>query len=285
MFDISRFFTKQHRLDRNLSLLSSQHITKLEDIRVLGHIGDLEKYSDKIEIQFANNAEQVLYDQGKIAKEKMWKYHINRYNFRDEWDLSQTNKIKIGCFGDSFTFGDGLPSNELYVNYLSDMVDARTFNIARGGSSVERMVRTFSIFTKFVEIDVAVFTFPGIHREFFVDSQGIITDLIPNCSNAHEKYMIPFYALHENYQLVKLSFNINYILDLAAERNIKVLFTSWDMPTHEVLKLIAPKNRMKEIFPNNMDVNCARDLQHPGKKSQFKHAENIAKELHDRTWI
>ena len=291
MFELGRRFSLTSDINKSLSLLSK--IQTLHDIRILGHvmypeyIKTFERSPTGFEISFTNHHEIQLYEHGKIAKEDLWKYYINEYNFRDTWDFSETDSKKIGCFGDSFTFGDGLRSEETHVNYLRELTNARVYNVGRGGASVERVVRIFAAFTKFVNIDVAVFTFPHVHREFFVDPRGAITDLIPNApsSNYHYKYMQPFFNLHDNYQMVKMSRNINHIMDIADARNIKVLFTTWDYPTQDMLKIISPENTAKEIFPNNLDVNCARDLKHPGKRSQEKHAQNILRELNDRTWI
>jgi hypothetical protein len=280
-------FNKQTCVDKALTDISHHKFRTLEDIRALGFLPTHKKseqslYRD-IYLEYTNNFELQLIKQGAI--EDSWKYHLNPYSFRDKWDLTETDKKKIGCFGDSFTFGDGLPSHEIHPHYLAELTQCRIFNVGKGGSSVERIARTFSVFTKFVKLDIAVFTLPHIYREFFIDPDGIITDLIPNSTSVHTKFMEPFYSIHENYQLSKLSLNINYILDIAAERNINVLFTTWDIPTHELLQIAAPHNTAQNIFPNNIDPKQARDLMHPGKLSQEKHAQNILKELHDRTWI
>lgn len=285
---LTNTFQKQACVDETLSKVSHHTFKTLEDIRVLGYAYpskniDQPPFRD-IYVEYTNNFELELHKEGKIHD--MWKYHLNPYTFRDKWDLTVTDKKKIGCFGDSFTFGDGLPTHEIHPYYLGELTGARMFNVGKGGSSFERIARTFSVFTKFVKLDIAIFTLPHIYREFFIDPRGIATDLIPGSrKSAHEKYIEPFYAIHENYQMVKLSLNVNYILDIAAERNVNVLFTTWDIPTYELLQTAAPHNTAENIFPNNIDPKQARDLMHPGKLSQEKHAQNIAKELYDRTWI
>lgn len=285
---LQKKFSKDASVDETLSNISHHKFQTLEDIRALGFLPPTSKVDQKhfedMYLEYTNNFEYQLFREGKIHD--AWKYHINPYMFRDEWDLTETDKKKIGCFGDSFTFGDGLPTHETHPYYLRELTDARIFNVGKGGSSVERIARTFSVFTKFVKLDIAVFTLPHIYREFFIDPRGIVTDLIPGSrKSVHEKYMEPFYTIHENYQMVKLSLNVNYILDIAAERNINVIFTTWDIPTYELLQTVAPHNTAQNIFPNNIDPKQARDLMHPGKLSQEKHAQNIAKELYDRTWI
>jgi hypothetical protein len=285
---LQKKFYRDPSVSEALTDISRHKFLSLDDIRVLGYVLPYPKpeqipYRD-VYLEYTNNFEAQLIKQGLM--QDSWKYHLNPYSFRDKWDLTVTDKKKIGCFGDSFTFGDGLPSHEIHPHYLEELTQSRIFNVGKGGSSIERITRIFSVFTKFVNLDIAVFTLPHVYREFFIDPDGIVTDLIPNSrGNVHMKYMEPFFGIHENYQLSKLSFNINYILDIAAERNINVLFTTWDIPTHELLQIVAPHNIAEQIFPNYLDNKQARDLQHPGKLSQEKHAQNIMKELHDRTWI
>lgn len=286
-------FSIDKKVNSAFTLTSNQRMTSLKDIRFYGHIRfpeyikTFENNPNGIQIQFTNAIEEKAYKNGKVPADQMWKYNINEYNFRDEWDLSPTDKIKIGCFGDSFTFGDGVESSGTYPRYLESMLDARVFNVGKGGAGIERVVRIFSAFVKYVDIDIAVFTLPHMYRELFIDPAGVLVDLIPNIDEHqhHFQYMKPFFELHDNYQLTKLSLLINYIMDIAELKNIKVLITTWDIPTHTLLSNLIPNNRMSQIFPNNIDVRGARDLGHPGKGAHKNHAENIIRELNDRAWI
>jgi hypothetical protein len=295
-------FGKDKKVERAMTTISNHALEKLQDIRVFGYLcsdGNESDYSDEYKVarifknspymQFSNNAEFQAYNAGKISENDLWKYYINPYGFRNEWDFTETDQKKIGCFGDSFTFGDGIAANEIHSYHLSELCNSRVYNVGKGGSSIQRIARTFSAFTKFVKIDIAVFTLPHVYREFIIDMDGLAADLIPGFpgqqGNYHTKMLEPFLQLPEYYQKTKLSLLVNYILDIAAERNIKVLFTTWDIPTHELLQTLAPLNIAENIFPNDLDQCQARDLQHPGKLSQKKHAENIVKELHDRAWI
>lgn len=291
MFSLNSLFSTDKRIHKTLSRISSGNIKSLSDIRILGHLRlpafytELGKSPEGFEIQYSNNMEERL---SKTENIPNWKYYINQYNFRGRWNLDTEKKLKIACFGDSFTFGDGIPEEEVYVERLRYLIDdAELYNVGKGGSSIERVARTFAAFVKFVKIDIAIFTLPHVYREYFIDDAGNPTDLIPveDSDNHHAKYMEPFFAMHDNYQLVKLSLNINYILDIANLLGIKVLFTTWDQPTYDLLKICAEDNAAQRIFPNDLDVKQARDKQHPGKMSHQRHAKNIMKELHDRTWI
>jgi hypothetical protein len=287
-----KIFGNADNISDTLKLISTNNIKKLEDIRVYGHhhiphfLNMLNDSTDGYETPFSNHAERALAQNGELEED--WQYFINYYNFRGKWNLNTNKKTKIACFGDSFTFGDGLREEVLYVEQLRYLIDnTELYNVGKGGASFERVVRIFAAFVKFVDIDIAVFTFPHIHREFFIDDSALPVDLIPNADtkNAHWKYMLPFFELHENYQKTKLSFGLNYILDIADILGIKVLFTSWDVPTYDLLKICDPEHTANKIFPNDLDNKKARDKMHPGKNSHLRHAKNIRKELYDRTWI
>jgi hypothetical protein len=288
-----RLFRNDANISDTLKLISTNNIKKLEDIRVYGHYHRLSDFlsllndsPDGFEIPVTNQSEMLLAQNGELEED--WQYFINPYNFRGKWNLDTDKKIKIACFGDSFTFGDGIKQEDTYIERIREMIPAaELYNVGRGGASFERVVRTFAAFVKCVDIDIAVFTFPHIHREFFIDDSALAVDLIPNPhqKNAHWNYMLPFFELHENYQKTKLSFGVNYIFDISDILGIKVLFTSWDTPTYGLLKICAPEHTANKIFPNNLDNKMARDKQHPGPKSQLRHAKHIRKEIYDRAWI
>lgn len=291
MFGLNKLVSKDHHsVAISLTRAATSNIKALEDIRIHGRfeyvtfLKRLEDSPEGFEIPFSNNMEEVLAEKGEIFEH--WQYFINPYNFRGKWNLDTNKKIKIACFGDSFTFGDGLREEETHVQHLATFFpEAELYNVGKGGASLERITRTFAAFTKFVDVDIAVFTLPHIQREFFIDDRGITIDLIPNEIHNHFKYLEPFLELPETYQKIKLSLNVNYILDVANILGIKVLFTSWDIATHNLLKICAPENTADKFFPNNLDNYMARDKQHPGKHSQLRHAKNIRKELYDRAWI
>lgn len=273
--------TKKRYMD-----LSSSNIAGLEYIAHLGYpTPDGNTKSKKTEIQFTNMDEISLFNKGKIKPEDMWKYQINEYGFRGDWNLNPTKKKRIAFFGDSFTFGDGLPEEEIFPTAMKTLSGEQIFNVGLGGSCVERITRTFSIFTKYVKTDIAIVTIPNIYREFFV-YDGKAVDLNPQHRNAtkQEKSILKtFLQLDDSYQLRKLSLNINYILDLAEARNIRILFSSWEIHTYNLLHSICEPDTT-DIFPI-LDHRCARDLSHPGKESHYQYAKNLFTEIKTRNWI
>lgn len=294
MFNLGKMFSNDEKINDALFSISFDQIKTLEGIRIYGHYSphhwgrNLPKNKEGFYLLNASNHPEIkLFEKKIIPEDQWWKYKINYYNFRDDWNFTNTLDPKIAFFGDSFTFGDGIDAPDTHPKYIQNLINARTYNVGKGGASLERIARIFAVFSKFVKYDIAVFTLPHIYREYFVDDAGFLTDLVPNTSekSEHSKYMEQFIHLHENYQKMKLSLCINYILTVAEFYNIKVLINTWDMPTFDLLKIIAPDRMMKNVFPPTTDILNARDGLHPGPLAQHEYADEIAKELYDRAWI
>jgi hypothetical protein len=272
-------------VESTFSSMASTSFETLDDIKIFGSYL-IQQYPDGIEVNYTNNYEKKMFDEGKLTPENTWKYHINSYGFRDTWDLTECDKTKIGFFGDSYTYGEGLETHEIFISNIRSMIGCKAYNVGLGGASLERITRTFSVFTKFVDIDLAIVTLPSIYRELHVDDKGIIHNVSPDWTIPDLRTNIAklFLELPDTYQFRKLSFNINYMLDIAAERNIKVLFSSWDNLTHRMLRVHSPYNTQKNPFMTNRD-NTARDRMHPGKIPHYNYAVQTIKELTDREWI
>jgi hypothetical protein len=218
-------------------------------------------------------------------KEDPWNYYINFYNFRDKWDF-ESSKKRIGFFGCSFTTGEGIKSEDTFVQIVGKQLGLNPFNFGTGGASIERIARIFSAATRLIDLDIAVITFPSWYRHLHVDNDGRLINLLPDwhrLNDGYDKLSKSLSSFEDNFHLLKATANINWIYDIACYKNIKILFTSWDHPLNSFCKLILPKNTL-EPFPN-IDDKCARDNMHPGIKSQRAHANQIIEALHDRTWF
>ena len=212
-----------------------------------------------------------------------WTYYFNKYNFRDSFNINSTKK-KIGFFGCSFTFGEGIKQDETFVYQVANEFNLEYFNFGAPGSSVERVARTFSMATDLVNLDYAVITFPSHFRQFYQNNNSEIINLIPGWPHSGYKDLVEtLYTLDEEFFAIKAISHINWIHDIAKLNNIKILYSSWDHPLNELCKFLSPDNTI-DPFPN-IDDKCARDNMHPGPKSQAAHAEQIIKAFHDRAWV
>lgn len=262
---------------------SPSNIKSVSDLRVFGKTHQVFKQKlsfvkQGFELLACNQAEEELLD-----PKKDWKYYINEYNFRNEWDLN-SKKETIGFFGCSFTFGEGIHNDDMFVNIISKALDMNPINVGMGGAGLERTVRTFAAAAQVIDFDYAVFTLPAWSRQMHLTPQGEIINIIPYWPhNDYEKLNQLFTSVDEDFFINQAITYVNWISDIAKANNIKIVLSSWDHPLNELCKLMFPEYTVNP-FPN-IDDKCARDKMHPGPKSQAAHAAQIIEAFNDRAWV
>ena len=255
---------------------SPANIKTVSDLCVFGKTHQSTKQG--FELLASNQAEEELLDPNTD-----WKYYINEYNFRNEWDLV-SKKETIGFFGCSFTFGEGIHNDDMFVNIISKTLDMNPINVGVGGTSLERTARTFASAVQVINFDYAVLTLPAWTRQMHLTKQGNIVNIIPYWPhNEYEKINKLFSSVDDDFFINQSISYVTWMVDVAKANNIKLILCSWDHPLNELCKLMFPEDTIKP-FPN-IDDKCARDKMHPGPKSQAAHAEQIIKAFHDRTWV
>lgn len=263
-------------------LASASRVTSLDNLSRFG-ITPNRAWSNQDEAVGYMSRSFINGEEEKVVGVNDWKYRINKYNFREPWDLTATNP-KLGFFGCSFTFGEGIEYKDTFVNLVSENFNVTPFNFGVGGSSVQRVVRTFSAVTKVIDLDYAIFTLPHWHRQMYLDSTGKIINLIPHWP--HMQFLEisnQLTDLEEDFYVVQAVSFVSWIRDIAEARGIKIILSSWDYPLNDLCKAMYPDVTI-ETFPN-IDDKCARDNIHPGTKSQKAHAEQIIKAINDRAWL
>lgn len=222
-------------------------------------------------------------NEDKIVKPGDWTYYINKYLFRDQWNLEST-KPKIGFFGCSFTFGEGVKSEDTFVQKVAKETNLEPFNFGAGGASIQRIARTFSAATNLIDLEYAVITFPAWHRQLFTNAEGHSINLIPGWPHdGFEDILDKLADLPEDYYVVQAVSFVNWIYDVAKSKNIKLILSSWDHPMNDICRVMYPENTIMP-FPN-IDDKKARDKMHPGPLSHNSHALQIINKINDRTWI
>lgn len=266
------------------SLSAPSKVNSLDGLFPFGRL-DRKKWNsisngnDYIELKFVNQSEE---EQLK-GKEDQWSYYLNRYNFRNKWNFNDTRK-KIGFFGCSFTFGEGIHNDDTFVDIVSKKCNLNPFNLGVGGAGIERVARTFSAAVRVIDFDFAVVTLPAWHRQLHVDELGQMINIIPGWPHSgFEKINELLTKADEDFYINHAISYITWIVDVAQSHNIKILLSSWDHPTNELTKILYPDITLKP-FPN-IDDKCARDKMHPGTKSQKEHAKQIIEAFNDKTWI
>jgi len=226
---------------------------------------------DYFEIDTANKQEE------DYITDNDWKYHINKYNFRDPFEFD--DRPAIGFFGCSFTFAEGVESQSAFPSLVSKHFNYRSFNFGSGGASVHKIARTFSAVPRFIDLDYAVITLPHWHRQLYTDEEtGDIVNLIPGYPYyKFEKQTKKLTTLDDTYYLTLTSSFISWMNDVAERHNIKVYFSSWDNTINDLCKVMIPEKTIK-TFPN-VDRTTARDKMHPGIQPHRKFANYIIKAM------
>lgn len=266
---------------------SPSNIKSLKDLRIFGRTHEslrqrLSFVKQGFELLSCNNAEEQLVKQSEI-KPSDWKYKINEYNFRNDWNFDDTRK-KIGFFGCSFTFGEGISDDDLFVNIVSNHFSLNSFNLGVGGAGLERVARTWASANKVIKFDYAILTLPAWSRQMHLTSQGEIINIIPQWPHKdYEKIYGVFNSLDEDFYVNHAITYVNWIVDVAEKNNIKILLSSWDYPLNELCEQMYPELTIEPF--RNLDDKCARDKMHPGPKSQRAYAETIIRAINDRAWF
>jgi len=252
----------------NWATLTPAKVKTLEDLRPFGALRlDLfEEYLNTENRQPPYRIKLMQIGEERVWDKDPWYYMINKYNFRDEWNFEDSRK-RIGFFGCSFTAGEGIESSKLHVNIVANHFGLNVFNFGSGGSSIERVARTFSAVNSLIDLDYAVVTLPAWHRQLHTGNLGDMINLIPSYPHSgYEKLCKTITSLDEDYYATRAASNINWIYDIAKHKGMKILFSSWDHPTNAFCKQMLPENTINP-FPN-IDDKKARDRMHPGIKSQ-----------------
>lgn len=237
------------------------------------------QYTDNYEREKSEEAVRNGYTN---YKEDSFEYFINDCGFRGNWNIG-TEQKSIGFFGCSFTFGVGLPEQDVYTTLFSNHLGCKPYNFGVPGGSMNRATRYYSLVSKYQKFDYVVFLVPHIGRlelprfdEY--DNVGYVMNVMPNWQNAdknEEQYRMRLYsALDDSYFEFDTIRNVNHCVNIAEANNTKIFFSSWDMPTYDLIYdylgkdsgMILPWFEVLE-FQRHTKTNLARDGEHPGPVS------------------
>lgn len=276
--------SKASNIDVNpYARLMPSKVNKLDDLVPFGYLS-----SDKYRKHFLKRKSFVKLDTvQKSEKEGFdadpWQYKINRYNFRGPFDLDDT-RPKIGFFGCSFTFGEGVKEDNTFSGIVGKHFNLNTFNFGIGGAGIERVARTFSAVNSLIKLDYAVVTLPTWFRQLHLDERGSIVNIIAGLPHHEYPELSNFLtSASEDYYVVRAGSLINWIYDIAKYRDTKLIFSSWDHKVNQFCQASFPDITIRP-FPN-IDDKQARDKMHPGIKSHRAHADQIIEAINDRAWI
>lgn len=231
------------------------------------------KYTDSYEHTRSANAISNGHTQ---YKEEDVSYTINDYGFRGKWRLEDRSKPSLAAFGCSFTFGIGIADQDLYVNKMAAHLDCLPYNLGVPGGSMDKATRFYARISEYQHFDYVVFLIPTLGRMEIPNTSNNkpTLDLIPNWTSINmpdERRRKAIYSvLDDNFFEYSTIANVNSCIQIAKRHNTQIYFSSWDMPTYDLIYDYLGKDSghllpFFEIL--QLGTNMARDGTHPGPDS------------------
>lgn len=270
-----------------LNVLDSKSLDDLKFYNV-GNPTDIEivRYGDKVDIPYFSDIEKnntnTLYGDFKYTI-------IDRYGLRLEKIPIETD---IGVFGCSMTFGEGLPTNLLWHQLLSNKLKLEISNFGLRGIGIQSIVDMFCIGTKHVKMQKAIVVLPGYERIQIMKLNDIneskVINVLPSSTgigptNRPDDVKALFNLIPEE-ELIKTFKNSIYILDLIASlRKIEVYLTSWNNEAYKLLKYLNLSHvKILPFMFTHLPHDYARDKRHPGILSQKLFANKLEEFMHTK---
>ena len=198
-------------------------------------------------------------------------YNINKFGCRGEID-EHSDVIASGC---SITFGLGVPELGRWTNLLGNKINKNIINLGGPGASVESVCLSIIQYSLNNKMPKEVYClFPDFFRrksvvdkEFFktkTDKEKVYLDTL------NVQYVSPTIRLHEDtlfmgvndikyiedsvspHQRILDSVNNIYVLEaFCLTNNIKLYWTTWDLPSHKIMESLNsfPDFKLKNFKP------------------------------------
>lgn len=216
-------------------------------------------------------------------------YYVNDFGFRGRNQPIFEDR-NISFFGCSFTFGVGLPYEDHYVQMIGEKLKTNVLNFGIPGAGISRIARIFYLISKFQKMDLAVFNMPHFSRLEYplqYKQHPTIVNIITNyrhLSPEEDAIRIKISeALSEDYLTFDFLKNLTFIENVAKLRNIKTVYTSWDVPVHDLLSTYFADDQDKLLpwfqfveYKDTLHFKKARDGAHPGRESSRVFTERSA---------
>lgn len=207
-------------------------------------------------------------------------YFINDMGFRGNYP-SPDNKRLFAFFGCSITFGQGLPEDKIYANLVSRHYNKQYLNLGIPGSNIHRTALTFSAATKIWDIESAIINLPPFTRLHYADKTNHLHSiLLSHKSGQTEIESVRDTVLSNFSDQFLLSYSIDaiqWIIDIAKSKNIKLILASWDYDNVQLVNAAFDTQILKFNITDK-----ARDG-HPGEKSHMNFSEDVIKILTNET--
>jgi MoaA/NifB/PqqE/SkfB family radical SAM enzyme len=185
-------------------------------------------------------------------------YNLNNYGFRTTEFTETENFIALGC---SFTFGIGLPEEEIWTSLLSNQLNLKNWNLGVPGSSSDTSYRLSKYFIPMLKPKFVVMLEPPDNRLEICNHGSPNTVTGTNNQAWGDQHFLKTWFLHDENNYLRAEKNKQAIAYLCNQHNIDFYCYSSDCIT----------------MHNN--TSFARDLQHPGTTAHIKFADCVYQDI------
>jgi len=203
-------------------------------------------------------------------------YNINKYGFRGSWEKTK-NKV-IGVFGDSCTFGVGVDEKDIYTSLLKKYFPNHdVLNFGMVGSSIDNIVKCYSVAERLIGFDKALFLLPDFSRfcwpQYEHEWQHTNMILGPGLDMSNKDHANYIRNYWEELELHRTIVCLNWLNDISNINDSIISVWSWSKETNQLIRKCLPQESVALINPKEMEIDHARDHQHPGPKSHRQIAD------------
>ena len=209
-------------------------------------------------------------------------YFMNDIGFRGNYPNPDDKKL-FAFFGCSVSFGQGLPEHQIYADLISKHYNKKYLNLGIPGAGIHRIALTLSAASKIWDIETAVINLPPFTRLHYVDTANRLQSILLTHNTDQKDIEAVRIAVLKNFSdqfLVSDSIDaIQWIIDIAKSKSIKLILSSWDLDTIQLIKT----GFNLDILKFNI-IDTARD-NHPGIESHKIFADEVINTLANETYI
>lgn len=238
-----------------------------------------------ISIPFIDTSEKHMSEEAIKNKKTSYSidsvdYTVNNYGLRISNNSPLLKKnLDMMAFGCSFTYGVGIPVEELWSELVFNTFNFNGLNFGYPGSSVTKIIRHIINIVPFYQPKSIIILLPHYCREEIVLKDlnedkittydfipGYIDSGTPTAKREGEKFTSNLNFDDRKANVIKNLILLKYILEV---NNITGYISSWDIETYYMVKEIFPLKNVLPLFEYNISDtspwNLGRDGEHPGR--------------------
>jgi hypothetical protein len=189
-------------------------------------------------------------------------YNMNQYGFRGNFDFTGDTMIALGC---SFTFGVGLPEEDLWCSLLANKLNLKLVNLGVGGCGMDTVFRLARYWLPIIRPKLVVLLVPPAGRFEIMDGHAGLVYNACNSEYGTREFSKILLAYSENAELnqQKNIFAVNHICD-----KLSIPFFHRDS---SLLSLLAGYGNSRMGYQKRL----ARDMAHPGSEAHEQLADEM----------